>query len=694
MPLNRLLGISLAMPVLLAGCVHSRVPSTSAPQAPLRRHVLPPSQESSLVVNGGFEQVSGEDPHGWKVHGRSHPGATVRIAEISGAPEGRRIAEITLQAGGEATYGLAFEQYLRLDFWTTYDLSVWVRGIDLVAHLDRPRGFGRECGLFFWVIGPSGDHSTRVFPTVASPDQDGTTPWQLRTMRFTTPPRAAFADRSPDGDERLHLQLLVQLVGTGTIQVDDIRIARSEASPPPARRLPGQLALIAPEGKPLFGLGLFWLPTDMTWRQVAAEKVFNFSGGAGDQQEKRQIGIPSMLGATSFDPTCRGCKSPDASRCIIGCRLCPEEGLCGTYSPQVLHASGSFLAWLDEQNFWPDHYGDLSDMVELARRIRADVAKLRPEGPAVYVFASDLPAGVYFNTYGWDDLARYHASEAFDIVSTIRRGGNPPAGALGGLMSEYPQTSINGIRNEARRIADDVTDSLGRQAKTVWMLVNGGSYKILTDPAAPGFSLSPHNATELLAMRPNHDQLRYMLYAAVLNGVTGLLFYQDESDTLLTSKDPFWREVLVPCAAELATLEKETGFLTRSEYNGIPYRLTGESQGVDSMLKVAGESWILAVANSSAEPSQGVEFQPLDGWRIAGPVQRLSYRHDSRPANRRIEALPAGSTDAQLVRLDLPGYGVALYRFRLIAPGAPPPAAKARPKTARPESPSHPTAGR
>ncbi|MCI0657966.1 MAG: hypothetical protein L0170_13005, partial [Acidobacteria bacterium] len=622
--------------------------------------------------------VSGEDPSGWSVSGRSHPGATVRIAEISGAPEGRRVAEISLQEGGEAIYGLAFEQDLRLEFWTTYDLSVWVRGIDLVSQLDRPRGFGRQCGLFFWVIGPSGDHATRAFPAAASPDHDGNTPWQLRTMRFTTPPRAAYADRSPDGDERLHLQLRVQLFGTGTIQVDDIRIARSDASPPPPRRLPGRLALIAPEGKPLFGLGLFRLPTDMTWRRVAAEKIFNFSDGGGDLQERRQLGIPAMLVPTSLDPACRGCGSPNASQCI-GCRLCPdEEGLCGAYSPQLLNASGSFLVWLDEENNWPDHYGDLNDMVESARRIRADVVKVRPEGPAMYIFTSNLPGGVYFNTYGWDDLARYHASEAFDIVSVIRRGGNPPLGALGGLMSEYPETSVNGIRNEARRLADDVTDSLGHQAKSVWMLVNGGNFNIITDRTVYGYRFAPHNAAELLAMRPSRDQLRYMLYASVLNGVTGLLFYQDDGDTPLTRKDPFWSKVLIPCAAELATLEKETGFLTRSEYNGIPYRLTGNSQGVDSMLKEIGESWILAVANSSADPSQGVEFQPLAGWRIAGPVERLLYRHDSRPANRKIEALPAGSTDTQLVGLDLPGYGVALYRFRLIAPGvAPPPAASA-----------------
>src|SRR4030095_14729852 len=171
-----------------------------------------------------------------------------------------------------------------------------------------------------------------------------------------------------------------------------------------------------------------------------------------------------------------------------------------------------------------------------------------------------------------------------------------------------------------------------------------------------------------LAMRPNRDQLRYMLYAAILNGVTGLLFYQDDADTHLTKKDPFWTQVLIPCAAELATLEKETGFLTRAEYNSIPYRLTGDARGVDSMLKEVGNGWIRVVANSSPESVSGVEFEAQAGWRLEGAVERLTYRHDARPARRSFAAVPAAKTDPQRFPLDLPGYGVTLYRFHLIAP--------------------------
>jgi hypothetical protein len=667
---------SLALAVVLTACAAPKVSPPTAIPSPQRRHVAPPPQEANLVINGSFERVSDGEPEGWSVNGRSLPGAQIHIAELPDAPDGKRVAEISLRPGEQVRYGLLFEQVVRLDFWTTYDLSVWVRGIDLVSGVESSHGFGGQCGLFFWVLGPSVDLATRNFPAEASPGHDGTTGWALRTMRFTTPPRAAFPDRSPDGDDRLHLQLWVQLYGTGTVQVDDLRIARSDAVPPPARRLPGQLSLIAPEGKPFFGMGLAWLPGGMTWRMLAEEQIFNFTGGAGDQAEKRQLGFPSMLNPGSVDPACRGCKSPTASQCAA-CHACPEEDWqCRGYSPQFLHASGSFLTWVDEENYWPE-VADLDAMVIYARRIREDVARQRPEGPPMYLIASDMPGGVYYNTYGWDDLARYHASSAFDIVSTIRRGGNPPEGALGGGMSEYRQTSINGIRNEARRIADDVTDSQGRQAKPVWMLVNGGSYHIVTDRNDPGYRFAPHDAAELLAMRPNRDQLRYMLYAAILNGVTGLHFYQDENDTLLTKGDPYWTRVLIPCAAELATLEKETGFLTRSETNPIPYRLTGDSSGVDSMLKEAGDGWILAVANSSAESVSGVEFEAQAGWQLEGPVERLSYRHDARPARRTFASAPALRTDSNRFPLELPGYGVALYRFHLIPPGGEPSSAPA-----------------
>jgi hypothetical protein len=210
-----------------------------------------------------------------------------------------------------------------------------------------------------------------------------------------------------------------------------------------------------------------------------------------------------------------------------------------------------------------------------------------------------------------------------------------------------------------------VSDAGSRQRKPVWMLVNGGSGRIITDRDDTAYPFAPHDAAELLAMRPGRDQLRYMLYAAVLNGATGLLFYQDENDTLLTSADPYWTQVLLPAAAELATLEKVTGFLTRAEYNTAMHRLTGASDGIDSMLKQAGEGWILAVANSSPERAFGREIVVEGCHRIEGPVERLVYRHDASGENRRFEAVPVGKIGSNRIPLDLPGYGVALYRFRL-----------------------------
>ncbi|HMC82906.1 MAG TPA: hypothetical protein VKL61_06700, partial [Candidatus Polarisedimenticolia bacterium] len=215
------------------------------------------------------------------------------------------------------------------------------------------------------------------------------------------------------------------------------------------------------------------------------------------------------------------------------------------------------------------------------------------------------------------------------------------------------------------RIADDVTDGRGRQAKPIWMAVNGGNSKIVTDPEDPSYPTAPHTPKQLLAFRPDLAQLRYMLYAAVLNGATGLWFYQDNSDTLLTRDDPYWGKVLVPAAAEMRILEDETGFLTQPEYNSARYHLTGESGPVDSMLKRLGETWMLVVANSSPGRINGVEFVLEGGMRIGGAVERLTYRHDARPAKGRLEAAPAAPGGGDRFPLDLPGYGVALYRFRI-----------------------------
>jgi len=626
--------------------------------------------EGNLVVNGGFETAAGDDPVGWEVSGRARPNAVLRSVAIPGAPEDRRVAEISLEPGNPTDNGYQLNQTVRVDPQTTYDLSAWVRGIDLISAVDRPNGFGRSCGLTFLILGPSGDLKTRVFPSSASPRRDGTTPWELRTMRFTTPPRAAFRDRSPDADERLHLRLMVQLFGHGTIQVDDVRLARSAAAPPPARRTPGRLALATRDGAPFFALGLYRLPTGMAWTEVAEERIFNLAGGSGNMAANRELGFSTLTLPWLADPACRGCSSPTASECAY-CRRCSGgRETCGGYAPDYLSSPGCLGVWIDEPNFFPEMQGALDDLIDSARRIHQDAERLRPSRDPIYLVASDMPGGVYFNTYGWDDLARYHASEAFDVVASIRRGGNPRVGSLGGSMSEYPQTSVNGIRNDVRRLSDDVTDAFGSQIKPVWMLVNGGSGLILSDPADHRYRDAPHNAAELLAMRPNREQLRYMLYAAILNGATGFLFYQDEFDTLLTPDDPYWSNVLLPAAAELATLERATAFLTQAEVNPARYRLTGESDGVDSMLKRVGEAWILVVANSSPLRVSGIEFVLEEGVEIAEAVVRLAYRHDSRPEGRQFEATPAGKAGGNRFPLDLPGYGVALYRFRLSGAGA------------------------
>ncbi|HEU5180664.1 MAG TPA: hypothetical protein VFW45_07715 [Candidatus Polarisedimenticolia bacterium] len=673
MPLRKLLESPAARSALLivllcTACVRRAAdPAMPAPPAPSpprpegaeSRVVPPPPLERNLVQNGGFEVVNGEMPSGWTAPQDLPKGARLRSVAVPGAPEGSRVAEITLAPEGEAGYGLQLEQWLRLDYQTTYDLSVWVRGINLISQTAYPFGFGQECGLFFWIYPPDGNQAGRGFPSGAYPAADGTTRWALRTMRFTTPPREAYAGAADaGGDARLKLMLLVQLFGTGTIQVDDLRLARSNATPPPVRRDAGELAFAIRAGKPFFGLGLYWLPEGMTYPGLAAERVFNLVGGPQLMAEKKALGFNAMTLPWMVDPACTRCETADPSDCTY-CRLCPD---CGSYHPGYLQEPGG-MVWVDEPNGHPQVHGDLEDMIASTRRIHREGARLRPAEDPVQILASDMPGGVFYNTYGWDDLRRFHRSEAFDIVSVLRRGGNAPPGALGSVMSMYPQTSINGIRHEARRLSDDVAGEGGRQIKPVWMLVNGGSGKIVLDKNDPHYRFAPHNAAELLAMRPNRDQLRYMLFASVANGVTGFLFYQDGEDTLLTPEDPYWTGVLLPAAAELATLEKQTGFLTRAEFNPLRYRLTGEAQGVDSILKRAGEGWILMVANSSPHPVAGVEFQLLSGGTIEA-AEKLVYRHDRKPGKRLFAAAPAKLGSNRLA-LDLPGYGVGIYRFRV-----------------------------
>jgi hypothetical protein len=666
---SRNLGAALLLLVVAllvaAACAGRKPPRFSRiPPAPPRLSV--PSPSANLVLNGSFEEGPADSPAGWDVAGKDEPGARLRAIAAPGAPEGKRVAEVSMsRAAGKPSYSVFFHQDVRVRPWTTYDLSVWVRGIDLESADAAPRGYGQGCGLVFWLLGPDADWEKRLFPSGAFPRRDGTTPWELRKMRFTTPPADVFPPPAKGGDGRFKLYLQVRLHGTGAVQLDDLRLATSSAAPPPPRRDRGRLAFVRHAGRPFFGLGINVIPTDLAWSGVGRLSIFNFTTAGGSFPEKASLGIQSLAMPALLDPACGGCAGPAAAECPA-CRGCPEpaEG-CDFYYPPFLRAPGIMGVWLDEQNFNPQLLGDLGELERMARRMKTNAARLSPFDRELEFYASDMPGGVYFNTYGWDDAARYHASEAFDIVATLRRGGNPKKGAVGGRMSEFPETSINGIRQSARRLADDVTDRAGRQGKPVWMLVNGGSGRLVQDPDDPSYAIAPHDAAELLASRPDLGQLRYMLYAAVLNGATGLHFYQDNFDTLLTSSDPYWTRVLVPAAAELATLERDTGFLTRADYNDLPYHLEGDAEAIDSMLKRSGDRWILVVANSSEQEARGVEFVLEKGRILAGPPERLTYRHAERAALRKLEASPTGSGKADRFLLDLPGYGVALYRFRL-----------------------------
>jgi len=672
MPLSRRLLSAGLLLLLAAACSYRVEPPFSRLPAPPPR-IGPPSAAANLIVNGGFERTTGEVPAGWTVSGRDRPDARLRAAKIADAPEGSRVAEISLAPGGsEPDSGLYFLQDVLVSPWTTYDLSVRVRGINLVSAVNRPWGFGQQCGLFFWLLGPDGDPATRIFPSGAYPRRDGTTPWELRKMRFTTPPADVFPPPAEGEDGRFHLSLMVVLYGTGTIQVDDIRLAPSTAVPPPPRRGPGLLALARRGMKPFFGFGLHVYPEGMTWEDVAKEKIFNFAAGGGQVPERASMGIYTFRLPWSVDPACRGCADPASRECAY-CRTCPEnEGRCEGYNSQYFLPQAVLGAWSDEPNSPPDRQGDLEDLVRAARRIKRNAARLLPPGQGFYIFDTDMPGGVFFNTYGWEDLARYHASEAFDIVGTIRRGGNPKKGAVGGVMSEFPETSINGIRESTRRVAGDVTDAWGRQGKPVWIITNGGSGRVLTDPGDRAYRFAPHDAAELLASRPSLPQLRYMLAAAVLNGATGFYFYQDSMDTRLKHDDPYWTQVLIPAAAELVTLERETGFLTQAEYNGLEYRLSGNAGAVDSMLKKTGDDWMLAVANSSPDPASGIDFVLTGGERIAGAPRRLVYHHDPKPSQRRFRSVPETTWEPDRIPMDLTGYGVALYRVRVESPSTAP----------------------
>ena len=68
-----------------------------------------------------------------------------------------------LSSAEYATYGIIFAQAVRGEPGATYDLSVWVRGIDLVSAVATPHGYGQHCGFTFWVYGPGRKFEHRKF---------------------------------------------------------------------------------------------------------------------------------------------------------------------------------------------------------------------------------------------------------------------------------------------------------------------------------------------------------------------------------------------------------------------------------------------------------------------------------------------------------------------------------------------------
>ena len=304
-------------------------------------------------------------------------------------------------------------------------------------------------------------------------------------------------------------------------------------------------------------------------------------------------------------------------------------------APDQLHGLRACVYLYDRMNLnaGPAHREQLTQAVEVWREHPALVAYETYNEPA---WRPDIPTTVNQTT---DDLATgysllqeldpgrpVHVGHSCSATVDALRDYNRAANVVG--CNPYPVIPSGmrrhwGIRDDGRAfdtpdqslsVVCDYTDKMvevGEGARPVWMQLQAMAFEDFYHAAGtrdPG----PDGPDSAMILYPTYEQMRYMAYADIVHGATGMLFSTHNAPL----GSPVWQDVC-RLAGELRDLHdvlaaRAVDLPLESSYENLGFSIW---RGVETLVKEQdGRRWLLAV-NSAVDPAI-VTWRGLDNTSV------------------------------------------------------------------------------
>ncbi|MBI2193450.1 MAG: hypothetical protein HYU36_15855 [Planctomycetes bacterium] len=173
-----------------------------------------------------------------------------------------------------------------------------------------------------------------------------------------------------------------------------------------------------------------------------------------------------------------------------------------------------------------------------------------------------------------------------------------------GRALDTPDQTLSAVCDYTRKMVE-----VGRGRKPVWMQLQAMAWEDFFNPKQPGFEGQTRDDSAILY--PTHEQMRYMAYAEVISGASGLLF----SMFRVPADQRIWQDIR-RLVRELRGLHDVLAGRTLKPPLQTRYRNLGYSiwRGVETLAKEHGGKRFLIAVNSGFDPAE-VTWTGFDAQR-------------------------------------------------------------------------------
>jgi hypothetical protein len=193
-----------------------------------------------------------------------------------------------------------------------------------------------------------------------------------------------------------------------------------------------------------------------------------------------------------------------------------------------------------------------------------------------------------------------------------------------GRALDTPDQTLSAVTDYTAKMVE-----VGEGKRPVWMQLQAMAWEDFYHPARtvdPG----PEGRDPAAILYPTYEQMRYMAFADIINGATGLLF----SMYRVPIDKPIWQDIK-RLVAELSELHpvlagRTVDLALRPRYRNLGYSIW---KGVQLLAKESDGKLYLLAANSAFDPAEvtwsGFDPEAVSALRVLGEERQVSMRKDA-----------------------------------------------------------------